>query len=183
MDKHEDSLRRFDGRRARIGFLSERLEGVDIEKLYDRLSRQLQVGDDRINAEKIYRAMDVVEDNVRSASILYQISIEELYDFDVAWRETQSEWETDARHHLENDKKAKRFSGVVTKDMVEGWIACHVRAYGEWCGARKDFERSRNLMKSLYDAWQSRAATLRKMADVVEKRKGIDPNFIANRGE
>lgn len=166
-----------------MGFLSERLQGVDIEGLYDRLSKDLQVGDDRANAEKIYRALDVVEDNMRSASILYQVALEELYDFEVAWRETQGEWETDARTHLEEAKKAKRFSGVVTKDMVEGWIASHVKGYKEWCAAKKDFERAKNLMRSLFDAWQSRSATLRKMADVVERRRGVDPNILANRGE
>lgn len=154
---------------------------MNVQATWNTLVKGLQLGDGRQSPERIIRALDTVETNTRRAGTIYQAAMEELEEFDLHFSAVSSKWNQQARDQLEKLKADKRYSGQVTKDAIEGWVAANVPAYTEWRRQRRDHERARNQAKHLYEAWTSRSATLRKMADIVEKRRGIDPNMLNRR--
>ena len=62
-------------------------------------------------------------------------------------------------------------SGQITTDLIENWVAEHIPEYGKWRVARRDLERNKNMSKQMFAAWESRSASLRKQADLVERRQ------------
>lgn len=176
------AIERHESRGERFGFLKERLARVDVEGVWHELETELTLGDGRSSPEKIGRALDAVDSNVRKAGMLAQAAIEELDEFDVHFKAAYSEWEAHAREHLELRKREKRHSGVVTNDLVENWVARNVADYRRWRNARRALERNRTMTKQMADAWTSRAASLRKQADLVMSRRGVDPNMLDRRG-
>lgn len=176
IDRHEKRGRRF-------GFMKERLARVDVEGIWHELETELTLGDGRKNPERVARALDRVDDLVRKAGMLAQAAIEELDEFDVHFKAAYSEWEAHARETLERRKKEKRHSGVVTNDLVENWIARNVADYRRWRDARRSLERNKTLTKQMTDAWQSRAASVRKQTDLIMSRRGVDPNMLDRRGK
>ena len=167
------------GRRGeRWEFLGRRLENVKVEDVWDALERDLTLGDARGGLESVLRALDRSEANLRRAGMLYQCALEELDAFEIHHRAAYSEMSFVAREALEMAKKSKRLSGVTTVEQVEDWVAAHVPAYRDWRKRRRFYERNKNLAKQLYEAWQSRGASLRKQADLALARAGVDPNLL-----
>lgn len=175
------AIERHESRSKRFGFVRERLSRVDVEGVWHELESELTLGEGRKDAERIERALDAVDGNVRKAGMIAQVAAEELEEFEVHFRSAYSEWEAHAREHLELRKKEKRHSGVITADLVENWIARHVADYRRWRDARRALERTKNLAKQMADAWQSRAASVRKLADMSMSRRGVDPNMLDRR--
>ena len=110
IERHESRGRRFD-------FIRERLAKVDVEGIWHELEVELTLGDGRSSPEKVGRALDRVDANVRKAGMIAQAAVEELDEFDVHFKAAYSEWEAHARETLERRKKEKRHSGVVTNDL------------------------------------------------------------------
>lgn len=177
----KDAIERHEKRGKRFGFIKERLAKVDVEGIWIELETDLTLGDGRKNPERVQRALDSVDSNVRKAGMLAQVATEELDEFEIHYRAAYSEWEAHAREHLELRKKEKRHSGVITADLVENWVARHVGDYRRWKDAKRALERSKNLAKQMADAWTSRAASLRKQADFIMSRRGVDPNMLDRR--
>lgn len=175
IERHEDRGKRF-------GFLKERLARIDIDEMWTDLEEGLTLGDGRKNPEKVARALDQCDANLRRAGMILQAAIEELEEFDVHYRAAYSEWDAHARETLERAKKEKRFSGMITNDQVENWVARNIADYRRWKAARRTLDRSRNLSKQMFSAWESRAASLRKQADIAISRRGVDPNMLDRRG-
>jgi len=170
-------------RGERFAFLNQRLRNVNIEQVWEKLEGDLSLGDGRASAERILRALDEGEANLRRSGMLLQVAIEELDEFEIHWRAAFAEWSQHARDALERDKREKRMSGQITTDLIENWIAAHVNDYREWRRARRELERDRNMCKQMHAAWESRSASLRKQADLVERRRGISPDMLPRRGE
>jgi len=170
-------------RGERFAFLNQRLRNVNIEQVWEKLEGDLSLGDGRASAERILRALDEGEANLRRSGMLLQVAIEELDEFEIHWRAAFAEWSQHARDALERDKREKRMSGQITTDLIENWIAAHVNDYREWRRARRELERERNMCKQMHAAWESRSASLRKQADLVERRRGISPDMLPRRGE
>ncbi len=175
------AIERHERRGDRFGFLRERLSGVDVEGIWAELERELTLGDRARSAERLEVALDAVDGNSRKAGMLHQTATEELEEFNVHFRAAFSEWEAHARAHLELRKREKRHSGAITVELVENWVARNVAAYGRWKRARLALERTKALTKQMVEAWQSRAASLRKMADLAMSRRGVDPNMLDRR--
>jgi hypothetical protein len=175
------AIERHEKRGERFGFLKERLARIDVEGIWSELESNLTLGDGRSNPEKVGRALDDVDGYVRKAGMLAVAATEELDEFEVHFRAAYSEWEAHAREHLELRKREKRHSGIITADLVENWIARHVADYRRWKDARRALERSKTLSKQMADAWTSRAASVRKQADLVMNRRGVDPNMLDRR--
>lgn len=175
------AIERHERRGDRFGFLKERLARVDVKGIWHELEKELTLGDGRKNPERVERALDDVDSNTRKAGMMAQAASEELEEFETHFRAAYSEWEAHAREHLELRKKEKRHSGVITADLVENWIARHVADYRRWKDARRALERSKAMAKQMTDAWQSRAASLRKLADLSMSRRGVDPNMLDRR--
>jgi hypothetical protein len=175
------AIERHEERGERFGFMRERLARVDVEGVWAELEAGLTLGDGRSDPERLSRALDAVDANVRRAGMLAQVATEELDEFDVHFKAARSEWEAHARENLELRKREKRHSGVVTNEVVENWVARNVADYRRWRDARRALERSRNLAKQMADAWTSRAASLRKQVDFVMSRRGVDPNLLDRR--
>lgn len=176
-----DTIARHEKRGKRFGFIKERLALVDVEGVWSDLETELTLGDGRSNPEKVGRALDRVDANVRQAGMIAQAAIEELDEFEVHFKAAYSEWEAHARETLERRKKEKRHSGVVTNDLVENWIARNIADYRRWRDARRALTRNKNLTKQMADVWQSRAASVRKQADMTMSRRGVDPNMLDRR--
>lgn len=176
------ALREHGRRGKRFEFLATRLCNVDVEKVWRKLEEDLTLGDGRSNSDLILRGLDDAESNLRRAGMLLQVAIEELDEFDVHWRGAYFEWSKWARAKLEEDKREKRASGQVTLDYIENWVAANVVEYGEWRAARRNLERNRNLCKQMFAAWESRSASLRKQADLVERRRGVSTELLPRRG-
>jgi hypothetical protein len=176
IERHEERGKRFE-------FLKERLARVDVEEVWAELEDGLTLGDGRKNPEKVARALDECDGALRRAGMILQAAIEELEEFDLHYRAAFSEWEAHARETLERAKREKRWSGMVTNDQVENWIARNIADYRRWKEARRSLERNRNLAKQMFAAWESRAASLRKQADVAISRRGVDPNLLDRRGK
>jgi hypothetical protein len=174
IERHEDRGKRF-------GFLKERLARIDVEGVWTELEEGLVLGDGRRSPERIARALDECDGNLRRAGMILQAAIEELDEFDLHYRVAHSEWEAHARETLERRKKEKRHSGVVTKDLVDDWIARHIEDYRRWRKARRSLDRSKSLAKQMFAAWESRSASLRKQADLNMSRRGIDPKLLDRR--
>lgn len=174
IEKHEQ-------RGARFEFLAVRLSKIVIEDVWDRLEVGLTIGEDRINSDRISRALDEAEKNLRSAGMVLQCAIEEAEQFDLHYRAAYSEWAFQARTALEISKRDKKFSGQVTQEMVENWVAATIPEYARWRDRARALERNKNLCKHMFAAWESRGATLRKMADIIERRRGVDPNLLDRR--
>lgn len=175
------AIERHEVRGRRFGFMKERLARVDVEEVWAELEAGLTLGDGRVSAEKVGRALDRVDLLTRRAGMLAQAAVEELDEFNLHYRAAYSEWESHARENLEKRKKDKRHSGIVTNDLVENWISRHVADYRRWRDARRALERNRNLTKQMLEAWQSRAASVRKQADMVMSRRGVDPKMLDRR--
>lgn len=177
-----NALARHRSRGKRFGFLRERLGRLDVEAVWVELERGLTLGSDRVHLDQISAAIDEVDDRTRKAGMIAHAASEELEEFTVHWRSAYAEWERTAREVLEKAKKEKRTSGIITNDAVENWIARHVGDYARWKEARRDLERNKTLSKQMADAWQSRAASLRKQADLVMTRRGTHPGMLPRRG-
>lgn len=175
------AIERHEARGRRFSFLKERLARIDVEEVWARLEEGIVLGDGRKNPERVVRALDESEGNLRSAGMILQVAIEELDEFDLHFRSAYAEWERHARETLELRKKEKRHSGVVTNDLVENWIARNVDDYRRWKKARRDLERNRTLAKQMFAAWESRSASLRKQLDYHMSRRGADPNMLDRR--
>lgn len=175
------AIERHEGRGKRFAFLKERLARVNIDEVWADLEDSLTLGDGRRNPEKVARALDECDHNLRRAGMILQAAIEELDEFDVHYRAAYAEWEAHAREHLEKRKKDKRHSGMVTNDLVENWIARHVDDYQRWKKARRSLSRSKTLSKQMFAAWESRSASLRKQADLNMSRRGVDPKMLDRR--
>lgn len=168
---------------ARCDFLRDRLRNVDVEEVWGHLEKALTIGDGRTNPEVIHRALDEVDANLRRAGMLLQVATEDLEEFELDWRAAYSDWARDAREALEKAKRDGKQSGQVTQEMVENWVAANIPEYRRWARARVDHERAKNLTKHMFEAWESRAASLRKQADLVMTRRGVDPNMLPRRGQ
>jgi hypothetical protein len=176
-----DAIERHEARGARFGFLKERLSRINLEEYWGALEDGLSLGDGRKNPEKVARALDECDSNLRRAGMVLQAAIEELDEFDIHYRAAYAEWEAHARETLENRKKDKRHSGMVTNDLVENWIARYVDDYRRWKKARRSLARSKTLSKQMFAAWESRSASLRKQADLIMSRRGVDPKALDRR--
>lgn len=165
-------------RGKRFGFLKRRLDSVDIPELWKELEADLSIGRDRRDVEVLGRALDVAESNLRRSGMLARVAVEELEEFSVDWRRVYGEWEMTARSALEVAKREKRLSGMTTAEMVENWVAKNVADYARWKEARRELERSVALTRDMNKAWENRAATLRKMADLIEPRRGVHPGMV-----
>lgn len=174
LDEHEKRGQRF-------GFLRQRLASIDIEEVWHDLEKGLSIGRERRDPEALGRALDAAESNMRRAGMLARVAVEELEEFDLDYRRVFSEWEMTARSALEVAKREKRLSGMTTADMVENWVARYVADYGKWKQTRRTLERSVALSKDMTKAWENRAASLRKMVDLSERR-GVDPAMLPRRG-
>jgi len=170
-------------RGQRFEFLRQRLARVNIEEVWQKLEEGLTLGTGRANPEKILRSLDEAEANLRRAGMILQVAIEEYDEFTLHWRAAYSEWSRHARDALEKDKREKRMSGQVTMDLIENWVAENIPEYGNWRKARRDLDRNKTLAKQMFAAWESRSASLRKQADLVEKRRGVSTDMLARRGE
>lgn len=176
------AIERHEARAKRFGFFKERLARIDVEKLWSALEEGLTIGDGRKSPEKVSRAIDEVDSCTRKAGMIAYATTEELDEFNVHYRAVYAEWDKHARETLETAKKEKRLSGQITIDQVENWIARHIDGYRRWKDARRALERNKTLAKQMTDAWQSRAASLRKQSDILINRGGIDPNMLPRRG-
>jgi hypothetical protein len=176
------AVERHEERGKRFAFLKERLARIDLEEMWEQLEENLTLGDGRKNPEKVSRAIDEVDSFCRKAGMIAHAAVEELDEFDIHWRSAYAEWERHARETLEKRKKEKRLSGQITNDQVENWIARNIEDYSRWKEARRSLDRSKALAKQMADAWQSRAASLRKQADLFMSRRGVDPNMLPRRG-
>jgi hypothetical protein len=174
LDEHVTRNQRFD-------FLRQRLLKIEVEEVWAKLEADLTLGDGRANPDRIARALDEAEANLRRAGMLLQVAIEEADEFEVHYRAAYLEWSWQARESLEKAKRDKKLSGQTTQELVEDWVAAHVAAYGKWREARRALERNRNLAKQMYAAWESRSASLRKQADLVERRTGVSPELLDRR--
>jgi hypothetical protein len=179
--RSDASLNAHSSRVGRYGFLKDRLRNVDVEEVWKELETSLVIGDGRTNPDRLQRALDEVDSNLRRAGMLLQVATEDLDEFELDYRAAYSEWAKVAREALEKAKRDGRHSGQVTQDMVENWVAAHIPEYRRWAVARIDHERSKNMAKHLFAAWESRSASLRKQTDLVLARKGIDPNMLPRR--
>lgn len=170
-------------RGARFEFLRLRLDKIDVSALYEDLEAGLVIGDGRTNPERLHRALDETEGNLRKAGALAQCAVEELEEFELDFRAAYSGWTRVARDALERAKRAGRQSGQVTQEQVENWIAENIPEYRKWIKRRISAERSRNMTKQLFAAWESRGASLRKQVDLVLARRGVgsDPNLLPRR--
>lgn len=178
----QDALERHKMRGKRFGFLRERLARMDVEGIWAELEEGLTLGDGRKNPETLSRAIDEVDALSRKAGMIAYAATEELEEYNVHFRAAYGEWESHARETLERAKKEKRASGMITIDQVENWIARHIPDYARWKAARRDLERNKTVSKLMADAWQSRAASLRKQADINMGRRGVDPGMLPRRG-
>lgn len=176
-----EAIERHERRANRFKFLRERLAAVDVEAVWTALEDGLTLGKNRKDPEYIIRSLDETDSMARKAGMILQCAREELQEFDLHFVSAYHEWESRARTALEAAKKEKRFSGSITKDQVEGWVAKNVADYTRWKNARRALERNEALAKQMKDAWDSRAASLRKMADVAMKRMGVDPSMLDRR--
>ncbi len=164
-------------RGERFAFHKRRLANVNVEELWVTLELGLRVGAGRKNLEKINAALDDVEHNLRRAGTMFQIAVDECEEFDLDYEAAYSEWERRARESLSKEK----LKGQVTSDMIRHWISANVAAYREWQVQRQNLRRAKALSESMKRAWESRAATLRKMADTVAQRRGVDPDQLPRR--
>lgn len=169
-------------RGERFDFIRDRLAGVDILAVWEKLESELTIGAGRKNPEQVGRALDACESNLRRAGMIEEVARQELDEFDIHWKVAFSEWEWHAREALELAKKKKSFTGVTTGEMVERWIAAHIQDYSEWRTAKRDLERNRNMAKIMVSAWESRRATLRRLADLLEPRRGVDTSMLPRTG-
>jgi hypothetical protein len=179
--RSDASLDAHTNRSGRYGFLKVRLDAVDVEKVWDVLEKSLVIGDGRTNPERLHRALDEVDSNLRRAGMLLQAASEDLAEFELDYRVAFSEWSKNAREALEKAKKDGRQSGQVTQEMVENWIAAHIPEYRRWAKARIDYERNKTMAKHMFQAWESRSASLRAQKDLVLSRRGVDPNMLPRR--
>lgn len=168
-------------RSARFDFLDQRLRNVDVEQVWASLESGLTLGEHRGRPEHVLKSIDEGENNLRRAGMILQVAIEELDEFEVHWRAAYSEWSIVAREALERAKKDGRHSGQITQEMVENWVAENLPDYTRWRDAQRSLERNKRLAEHMFKAWESRSASLRKQADLVERRRGYDPTISPRR--
>lgn len=171
LDEHESRGKRFH-------FIRQRLKNVKIEEVWEKLEDDLSLGNGRKSSEKILMALDETESNLRRAGMILQVAIEEFDEFEIHFRSAYAGWCRSARESLENDKKEKRMSSQITIVMIEDWIIANVPDYKKWNKIKSDLKRNKNLCKQMHAAWESRGASLRKLSDLVERRRGISPDMI-----
>lgn len=174
LDEHRRRGQRFE-------FLRERLRSVDVEAVFGKLEADLSLGDRRANSEAILRAVDEAEANLRRAGMVLQVAIEEADLFQLHLRAAHGEFAWQARESLERLRRESRLSGQVTMEVVEDWICAHVPDYRRWKETEIEHERNRTMAKHMFAAWESRCASLRKQAELVERRRGVDPSLMDRR--
>ncbi len=166
-------------RGQRFSFIRQRLKNVDIETVWDKLENDLSIGDSgRKNPEKILTALDEAESNLRRAGMILQVAIEEYDEFEIHFRSAYAGWSVITRQSLENDKKEKRLSSQITLVMIEDWIIANIPDYKKWIKIKTDLKRNKNMSKQMHSAWESRGASLRKLSDLIERRRGISADMI-----
>lgn len=171
--------------RNRFKYFKQRLRNVNIEETWDYLEKSLTLGDKRKSIDYINTSIDNSENNLRRAGMILQIAREELDQFKIHYRIAYGQWALEARQELGKLKNSKVISGQITQDMVEDWVAINKKEYQEWKIHFMELERNKNLTKQMFNAWESKTASLRKQAEIVEKRYGISQEYLEkrNRGD
>jgi hypothetical protein len=177
------AIEEHESRGKRFHFIRQRLKNVNIEEVWEKLENDLSLGDGRKSPEKILMALDETESNLRRAGMILQVAIEEYDEFEIHFRSAYAGWSHTARKALEIDKKEKRLSSQITLVMIEDWVIANVPDYRKWNKIKNELKRHKNLCKQMHAAWESRGASLRKLSDLVERRRGVSPDMLPRKNK
>lgn len=155
--------------------LKSDIEGINFEKTYNKLKSMLALEVNRADYGKLLELIDSVTENARVAGVLYA-SAKEAYerfkseDYAFWWARVSNE----ATKELEEMKKQKLISGQISEEKIRNWIILNKKeSYLKNTRQLNQLKFGVDVMKILYEQWESRKSLLQTQANVIEKRRVV----------
>lgn len=134
-------------------------------KEYDRLERELQVGDNRFDSGHVLTALDQAEANARMAFRVYVTLVRDVERWRLENAEVFGTMRREATQSLQAEKEAKSRNKTITEADIEA--ECAVMFSDQWTDqemrklkAKQVVESARNLL----ELWTKRAMSLTSLA-------------------
>lgn len=142
----------------------------DVLKDYDRLERELVIGEQRNDYSVILKAVDKAEDNARKAHRIFLAAKIERESNDLESKRTKAAMWKAARLICEEEKEEGKHKKQITDSDVEA--QCNVMFPDEWASlARKSlqYKSAEAHLEEFARLWQSRCNTLRTILHTLRK--------------
>jgi len=151
----------------------------DIEKLrirvvYEQLKTKLSLKTNRNSAEHIIQAIDSSAEDCVMAGDLYLIAKDEAEKFEIFYRKEMSQLMTEAQKHLEKEKREKKLSSQITRELKESWLYEHKEeAISELENKKRELKIVQERMEILKDAMRNKMSSIQSQAKAVESQRQI----------
>lgn len=146
----------------------ERMFHIDAEKEYERLIRDLKIGERRTDRAIVTKAVDDAEDNARLAHALFCAATIEFAKWEAEVELVEAPMRSEATAELQREKS----EGVRSKQITDADVRAKIAALhpDEFKYNEERRVRLRLLvdqMKRIADLWQSRCPTTRTILDKI----------------
>lgn len=151
----------------KYSFLIVDLNEIDIEAEYKRLKSDLKLGKNRMSYDALAKAIDFVAENAFSAGKLF-IKAKEYKEYfeENVYRKRIAELSEKAIEKLRQKKV-----GQISEEKIKNWICTNFEEeYLELTNTLKRLQLAEDMMKILYNQWESRKSLLQTQGKMVEKR-------------
>lgn len=158
------------------GVVVEDMKKLDVQATYNKLRDALSLGNNATAYGEVLAAADTAEQNSFQAGMMVRMAKLEQIRIDGLIEEEMEVLRTAARKDItkeraegmDKDKLAKSGVGRITNQEVDDKMLADYAGHVRKLKARSaEAHGVRGTMEALYDAWKSRCATLRMMAEKV----------------
>lgn len=136
---------------------------------YDRLERELVIGEHRSDFAIVLKHVDKAEDNARIAHKLYLAARIERERYDSSSAKSIAAMRRQAKDHLENVKKSKDLKKQITDTDVQDHCAMVFDEWDRIIDTKTKLKLAEQHLEHLADLWKSRCNTLRTIIAVMRK--------------
>lgn len=143
---------------------------VDLWVTYERLERDLTLGEERSDYASVRKALDKAEDNARLAHRLYVNARVEQERYDIEQRPVRAKMREEATKELSDEKKeGSRTKAITIEDVTD---RASIMFPDEWKAQEIESLKVRKTvetMERLADLWKSRCSRLDTLATTMRK--------------
>lgn len=148
----------------------ERVFDVDVLPTYERLERELVIGEDRSDYNTLRKHLDRAEDNARLAHKLYISARVEQEKYDLDMKPIRAAMMEAANRELQREKADGQRSKAISKDDLEGYCVRHYA--DEWRTQELKSIKLRKTtehMEQLASIWKGRCSRVETLLTTLRK--------------
>jgi hypothetical protein len=160
---------------TKYSILKSDLDSINFEKQYNKLKGMLELSVNRANYDKLLELVDSVTEYTRVAGNMFAGAKEEYESFKsgeyAIWWARES---NNASRILEELKRNKKISGQISEEKVRNWIIENRSdKYAMYTRKMNRLKLAVDMMKILYEQFESRKSLLQTQSNLIERRKPV----------